>query len=288
MVVDSVSVIVPHYNRPQFVRRALESIHAQTVKPAEILLVDDGSTPENREKLKDLADLATIVYAPRNLGISETRNLGARTAKGNWLAFLDDDDQWLPDKQERQIRYIEAHPHLKAVGGGTTIRTIEGHEEYWGEKTTYQITLGHALCHTASMSPSLLIRRDVYLGIGGFNSDLRYMEDYEFGIRLLAGGHETHFLAEPFFIYNRGGHQQASVQWPRMYRSEMRVLEKYANLARQEFGPLGLIRLKARCAKRYGLRMGGIKGRTLWMWGCARERVFGSRLAGVTDASDAC
>jgi glycosyltransferase involved in cell wall biosynthesis len=287
MVVDSVSVIVPHYNRPDYVRGALESIHAQTVKPAEILLVDDGSTPENREKLKALADLATIVYAPHNLGISGARNLGAQTAKGNWLAFLDDDDLWLPDKQERQIRYLEQHPHLKAVGGGATIRTVEGHEEYWGEQTTYPITLGHALCHTASMSPSLLMRRDVYLAIGGFDTTLRHMEDYEFGIRLLAGGNETHFLAEPFFIYNRGGHQQASVQWPRMYRSEMKVLDMHAALAHKAFGPLGLVRLKARCAKRYGLRMGGIKGRSLWMWGCARERAFGSTLAGVDDQPDA-
>lgn len=283
MAVDSVSVIVPHYNRPEFVRGALESIHAQTVKPAEILLVDDGSTPENREKLKAVADLATIVYAPRNLGISGARNLGAQTAKGSWLAFLDDDDSWLPDKQERQIRYLEAHPHLKAVGGGATIRTVEGHEEYWGETMTYSITLGHALCHTASMSPSLLMRRDVYLAIGGFDTSLRHMEDYEFGIRLLAGGHATDFLAESFFIYNRGGRHQASVQWPRMYKSEMNVLNMHADLARKEFGPLGLTRLKARCSKRYGLRMGGIKGRSIWALGCAQETIFGSRLAGIDD-----
>jgi glycosyltransferase involved in cell wall biosynthesis len=288
MVVDSVSVIVPHYNRPEFVRAALESIHAQTVRPAEILLVDDGSTPENREKLKALADLATIVYAPRNLGISGARNLGAQTAKGNWLAFLDDDDIWLPDKQERQIHYLEAHPQLKAVGGGATIRTVDGHEEYWGEKTTYQITLGHALCHTASMSPSLLMRRDVYLSIGGFDTSLRHMEDYEFGIRLLAGGHQTHFLAESFFIYNRGGHQQASVQWPRMYMSEMKVLNMHADLALRAFGPRGLIRLKARCSKRYGLRMGGIKGRCLWAKGCMQERIFGNKLDGVDDDPNAC
>lgn len=283
MVVDSVTVIVPHFNRPQFVRRALESIHAQTVRPDEILLVDDGSTPENREKLKDLADLATIVYAPQNRGISETRNLGARTAKGNWLAFLDDDDEWLPDKQERQIRYLEAHPNLKAVGGGATIRNADGREEYWGEKTTYPISLGHALCHTASMSPSLLMRRDVYLGIGGFDSSLSHMEDYEFGIRLLAGGNETHFMAEPFFVYHRGGHQQASVQWPRMYKGEMTVLNMHADLASRAFGPRGLTRLKARCAKRYGLRMGGIKGRVLWAKGCLQEKIFGSKLDGVDD-----
>lgn len=281
MVVDSVSVIIPHYNRPEFVRAALMSIHCQTIKPAEILLVDDGSTPENQQKLRTLSDLATIIIIPRNVGVSKARNFGAQNAKGEWLAFLDDDDSWLPDKQERQIRYLEAHPEVKALGGGATIRTSEGREEYWGERPTYRITVAHALCHTASMSPSLLIRRDVFLELGGFDSSLHHMEDYELGIRLLAAGHETHFLGEPLFVYNRGGRQQASVQWPRMFRSEMNVLNMHAGLARKEFGPLGLIRLKARCCKRYGLRMGKLAGRSVWAWGCALEAIFGRRLAGI-------
>jgi len=281
MVVKSVSVVVPHYNRPDFVREALLSIHGQTIKPAEILLVDDGSSPENQDKLKDLSNLATIIVSPRNLGISGARNLGAQNAKGEWLAFLDDDDFWLPGKQERQIRYLESHPQLKALGGGATIRTLEGREEYWGEKSTYQVTLAHALCHTASMSPSLLIRRDVFLELGGFDTRLRHMEDYEFGIRLLASGHETHFLGEPMFVYNRGGHEQASVQWARMLKGEMTVLNMHAGLARKEFGPLGLIRLKARCSKRYGLRMGRLAGRSIWAWGCALEAIFGRQLAGI-------
>lgn len=281
MAVDSVSVIIPHYNRPDFVRAALMSIHGQTVKPAEILLIDDGSSPENQEKLKDLSDLATIVISPRNMGVSKARNFGAQIAKGEWLAFLDDDDSWVPDKQERQMRYLEAHPEVSALGGGATIRMSDGQEEYWGEKPTYRITLAHALCHTASMSPSLLIRRDLFLELGGFNSSLHHMEDYEFGIRLLASGHETHFLGEPLFVYNRGGRQQASVQWPRMFKGEMKVLDMHASLARKEFGPLGLIRLKARCCKRYGLRMGKLAGRSIWAWGCTLEAIFGRRLVGI-------
>jgi GT2 family glycosyltransferase len=281
MVVESVSVIVPHFNRPDLVRGALLSIHGQSIKPAEILLVDDGSSPENQDKLRELSSLATIVTSPRNGGISSTRNLGAQIAKSEWLAFLDDDDYWLPDKQERQIQYIEAHPDVKALGGGTTVRTADGREEYWGEKLTYRVTLAHALCYTASLPPSLLIRRDVFLSLGGFDSRLRHMEDFEFGIRLLAAGHETHFLGEPLFIYNRGGRQQASVQWVKMFKSEMSVLSMHADLARQEFGPLGLIRLKARCRKKYGRKIGRLEGRSVWAWGCALESVFGRKLAGI-------
>ena len=194
MTVNSVSVIVPHYNRLDSVRDALLSIHGQTVRPDEVLLVDDGSTPENQRKLRDLSPLATIILSPKNQGISGARNLGAQQAKCDWLAFLDDDDCWLPDKQERQLRYLKAHPDVKALGGGATVRTPDGLEEYWGEKDTYRINLAHALCFTASMSPSLLIRRDVFLQLGGFDTQFTHMEDFEFGIRLLASGCETHFL----------------------------------------------------------------------------------------------
>src|ERR1035437_8324194 len=136
MAVDSVTVIIPRYNRPEFVSAALISIHGQTVKPAEILLIDDGSTPENQEKLKKLSDLATILITPRNMGVSTARNFGAQNAKSEWLALHDDDDTWLHYKQKRQISYLEAHPELKALAGGATIKTSDGREEYWGEKPT--------------------------------------------------------------------------------------------------------------------------------------------------------
>jgi glycosyltransferase involved in cell wall biosynthesis len=276
MVVNSVTVVVPHYNRPDFVREALLSIHNQTVKPAEVLLVDDNSSPENRAKLKDLSSLATIITTPKNLGLAGARNFGAQNAKGEWLAFLDDDDLFLPDKQERQIRYLEAHPQVKALGGGLTMVTPDGQQEYWGGKPTRQLTLAHALCYTASMAQALMIRRDVFLELGGFDGRLRYLEDLEFGIRLLASGHETHFLAEPLFLYHRGGgRQQLSFEWRKMFKAEMRILNMHSDLARKEFGPLGAIRLRARCCKKHGIRKGRLMGRSVWAWGCALETVLG-------------
>jgi len=283
MAVDSVSVIVPHHNRPNSVREALLSIHNQTVKPAEIILVDDNSSPGNREKLKDLSSLATVLNVPDGFGCcAGARNFGAQHAKGQWLAFLDDDDCYLPDKQERQIRYLEAHPQVIALGGGMTMVTPEGREEYWGDKYTHRLTVANALCYTASMAQALMIRRDVFLELGGFDSRMRYLEDYEFGIRLLASGHETHFLGEPLLVYYRGGRQQMSLEWGGMFTSEMQIINKYAGLARREFGPLGAIRLKARCCKKHGLRKGRIVGRSVWAWGCALEAIFG-RLRGEFD-----
>jgi GT2 family glycosyltransferase len=275
MVVNSVSVVVPHYNRPDLVREALLSIRDQSVKPCEILLVDDHSRPENQEKLKNLSSLATIVTTPQNVGISAARNFGAQRAKGEWLAFLDDDDYFLPDKQERQINYLEAHPQVKALGGGLNMVTPEGREEYWGGGTKRPLTVPDALCYTASMSQALMIRRDIFLELGGFDSRLPCMEDYEFGIRLVASGYETHFLGEPLFIYRRGGREQLSLQWGKMFRQEMRILGMHADLVRREFGPLGPLRLRARCCRKHGLLKGRLVGRSVWAWGVAQEAIFG-------------
>ncbi len=282
-MVHSVTTIVPHYNRPHLVRDALLSIHQQTIKPNEILLVDDCSAPENREKLKDLSSLATIISTPKNLGISAARNLGAQNATSEWLAFLDDDDTWLLDKQERQISYLDAHPEVQALGGGATMRTSEGREEYWGEKPTYRVNLAHALTHTASLPPAMMIRRDVFLKLGGFNTALNYLEDYEFGIRLLSAGYEMHFLGEPLFIYNRGGRRQSSLQHSRMLNGEIKVLDMHAELSRKEFGVNGPKRLKARCYKKYGLRMGGVRGRFLWACGGVMDAIFGRQLLQIPD-----
>ena len=282
MAVDSVSVIVPHYNRPELVREALLSINSQTLKPTEILLVDDCSTTANREKLKELSSLAKIVFTPSNMSDSGARNYGAQFSNGEWLAFLDDDDYWLPDKQERQIRYLQAHPSVVALGGGAKMITPEGHEEFWGGKRTRRLTVADALVYTASMSPGLMIRRDVFIELGGFNTGLRNLADYEFGIRLLAAGHETHFLGEPLFVYRRGGWKQKSFQWFNMLKAETRILHTHAALARREFGPFGAIRLKARCCKKHGLRRGRLVGRAVWAWGCALEAIFG-RVRGEFD-----
>jgi GT2 family glycosyltransferase len=154
--------------------------------------------------------------------------------------------------------------------------TPGGREEYWGGRPTRQLTLGDALCYTASMSQALLIRRDIFLELGGFDSRLVHLEDMEFGIRLLASGYKMHFLAEPLFIYHHGGDRpQLTSQWRKMFRAEMRILNMHAALARKEFGPLGAIRLKARCCKKHGLWKGRLEGRSVWAWGCALETVFG-------------
>lgn len=275
---NSISVIVTHHNRPGVVREALESVRGQTLKPVEIIVVDDASRPGNRKKLDQFANFARVIVTPGNLGLAGARNFGAAAARGEWLCFLDDDDLYLPDKLERQVRYLDAHPAAEALGGALTMTTPDGRREHWGGKYTRRIAIAEALQFTASMAQALMIRRKLFYELGGFNPALRYLEDYEFGIRLVASNHEVHFLGEPLFLYRCGGKDQLSRRWSKMFAAEVRVLRMHRGLVRREFGPLGPIRMYARCFKKCGLRKGRLIGRSSWVLGCFLEGVFGRQL----------
>lgn len=276
----TVTVIVPHYNRPDMVGRALQSILHQGVAPDEVILVDDHSLPENRDRLQQFSSIATILQLPHNLGISGARNHAAQQAKGEWLAFLDDDDEYVAGKLRRQLDYIEQHPEVQALGGGLTMMATDGHTEYWGGKPTRRLTLGDALRRTASMSQALLIRRETFLAVGGFDTGLRYMEDYELGIRLLSAGVEMHFLAEPMFLYHWGGSRdQLTRNWRRMFDAEMQVVRQHSAAAQRAFGRFGRLKLIAACYKKWGKNRGRITGRLMLLVGVLLEVALG-RLPG--------
>ena len=102
---QSIAVIIPTYNRSHTLRRALDSVNSQTVKPNEICVVDDGSTDETEQLLSRHYPQVNYVYQ-NNRGVSSARNAGVAFTRGLWLAFLDSDDEWMPNKLERQLQEI--------------------------------------------------------------------------------------------------------------------------------------------------------------------------------------
>ena len=107
-----VSVIIPTYNRARFLKEALESVLAQTYRPLEIIVVDDGSTDETPRVVTAFS--VRHVRGPRR-GVVAARNRGILLARGEFLAFLDSDDLWLPEKISRQVAFFEEHPKAVAV-----------------------------------------------------------------------------------------------------------------------------------------------------------------------------
>jgi glycosyltransferase involved in cell wall biosynthesis len=104
-----VSIVIPTYNQPALLREALDSVFAQTFKDYEVIVVDDGSTDDTREQLRQYGGRIRLI-AQENQGTGPARNRGMDEASGRYIAFLDHDDLWHPSKLEIQVAYMQAHP----------------------------------------------------------------------------------------------------------------------------------------------------------------------------------
>jgi glycosyltransferase involved in cell wall biosynthesis len=106
------SVVIPSFNSEFFIKRTLESVLAQTYLPSEIIVVDDGSTDDTAKVVKSYGDNVRYIYQD-NAGDGPARNTGIKAAKGDWIAFLDHDDEWLPKKLEIQMKLLSENPFLR-------------------------------------------------------------------------------------------------------------------------------------------------------------------------------
>ena len=125
-----ISVVIPTRGRPQLVRRAVNSARAQTERNIEIIVVIDGPDPDTCAELAGIAD-SRLVSVPleQSVGGAEARNIGARMARGRWIALLDDDDEWLPDKLAAQLQGAEAHSDGEPLVVCRYIVRRQGHTE---------------------------------------------------------------------------------------------------------------------------------------------------------------
>jgi glycosyltransferase involved in cell wall biosynthesis len=120
MRLPEISVVIPTYNRARYVTRAIDSVLAQSLAPAEIIIVDDGSTDETERRLRAYG--ARLRYLRQeNAGVSAARNAGIAAARGRWVAFLDSDDEWLPEKLAVQMSGVSAHPEIIAHVTNVTV-----------------------------------------------------------------------------------------------------------------------------------------------------------------------
>src|SRR5258706_1971108 len=112
--VPKISAVIPTYNRSQVLKRAIESVIAQTRPVDEIVVVDDGSTDETASTVAAFGDQVRYIHQ-HNQGISGARNTAIRAASGDWIALLDDDDEWLPEKVRKQEEAIASCPDAVLV-----------------------------------------------------------------------------------------------------------------------------------------------------------------------------
>ena len=187
----TVSVVIPVYNGASCVGRALDSVLAQNFPDYELIAVNDGSTDETLQVLGAYGERIQVVNKA-NGGLSSARNAGIRAARGEYVAFLDADDWWLPQKLARQVAWLRAHSD--AVFCSTAARVVNARGEMTGEwrcpafagSTLEAIFAANAF--VAGSGSAVVARRDALLAAGGFDEHLRSLEDIDMWMRLAAQG----------------------------------------------------------------------------------------------------
>lgn len=221
----TVSVIIPTYNRAGAVIRAMESVYAQTRPPDQVIVVDDGSTDDTGRRIAARYPGACYVRQD-NRGVSAARNRGIRRAAGEWLAFLDSDDQWCAPKLERQLEAAAArrdcavvHTDEIWIRRGRRVNPGRRHAKHGGHIFTRCLPL-------CVISPSaVMIRRAVFERVGLFDETLPACEDYDMWLRICAL-YPVLFVAEPLVVKHGGHADQLSRRYWGMDRFRIRALEK--------------------------------------------------------------
>jgi glycosyltransferase involved in cell wall biosynthesis len=188
--VSRVSVVLPSYNRLTFLRAAVNSVLAQTFADWELLIGDDGSDEETRRYLDTLRDdkRIRVLLLAHSGNPGAVRNASARQSRGQWLAFLDSDDVWLPDKLERQLRVMDAHPdHHWSYGA---IERLDAAGNLIARPTPVRPRpqgdiLEQVIRWRAGIAmPTVMVRRELFVSAGGFDETQPMYEDFDLWLRL--------------------------------------------------------------------------------------------------------
>lgn len=231
-----VSVIIPTYNCAQYICEAINSVLNQTFKDIEIIVVDDGSTDNTRSELRALIEDNQITYRyQENRGASSARNHGIREAKGHYIAFLDADDQFLPQMIERCVEELDRDEYdlvsvdnyIAYVSGGKTIKKeIQSYE--WIEKDPGELYLTFLKVGGIGGVHKAVFRRYVFEKVGYFDTSLEIYEDLDLWIRIAKNGARWKHIREPLLIYHSGIERSlftTSSQRNQSYR--LKVLQKH-------------------------------------------------------------
>jgi len=258
---DTVSAVIPTYNSRSVLGHALDSICAQTHPVREVIVVDDGSTDGTAEFVREYRDACTGRAGPQvrylhrtNAGPAAARNAGAAIARGEWLAFLDADDVWMPDKIAAQLT---AAARAGADAVVTAVTQDDGARRqvvrYAGPTTRDALvtTLVRRNILTSGAS-TVLVRRAAFQSIGGFDPAFAVAEDRDFFIRL-ADRHRVTYLPRPLAC-RRTGPVRYGDDPERNLRGSQQILVSHAHrVLERRFGRLILREARARMRERAGM-----------------------------------
>lgn len=224
--IPKVSVVMPAYNAEKTIRSAIESVLRQTFGDLELIVIDDCSrdgTVQIAEEYCRCDDRVHIQRNAVNLGVSESRNNGVRAAKSDWIAFLDSDDLWEPEKIEKQLNVIEENPVLSLCFTGSAFVDESGKKYGFSLSVPERISYKDLLKQNLISCSSVLVRKELLL-LYPMKNDPLIHEDFAVWLQILRDEPFAVGINEPLLIYRLSGSSKsgnklraAKMQW-RTYR----------------------------------------------------------------------
>lgn len=190
-----ISVIIPLFNKAETIRNTIESVLRQTYSDFEIVIVDDGSTDRSIDIVKSISDLRIRIYSQSNAGVSAARNIGIENSRGEFVAFLDADDEWKTDYLKSQIRLTEKYPQCDVFASRYETCTNDGQISpavinkllFQGNDGIVDNYFQVASCSEPPLFTSaVMVRRSAILEVGGFPHGIKSGEDLLTWARLAA------------------------------------------------------------------------------------------------------
>lgn len=227
MAKTRVSIIIPTYNRAHLVAEAIKSVLNQTFTDFELIVVDDGSTDNTEEVVRSFADPRLKYLKQFNNGVSAARNTGIENAEGEFIAFLDHDDLYLPEKLSVQVSKMEEDPTVGFVYSlylGTRGRETPNRP---GGDCHTPLELSHLLLGILAHLSTALVRRSWLQEVGGFDERLRYGgEDRDICLRLALAGCKMVCVPYPLTIIRQQPNSLARAAYDQREATSMAVLDK--------------------------------------------------------------
>lgn len=229
-----VSVVIPTHNRVDLLPRAIRSVQNQTYKDIEIIVVSDGSTDGTDNLMEELSKkdprIKYISYHPGHNG-NYARNTGIKASQGEFIAFLDDDDEWLPTKLEEQLRVMESDEQIGLVYTGThSVYADDGIEYDSFPKLHGDMSKQVLYSNFAGSTTTVMLRRNILDKTGLFDEGLPAMQDYDLWIRVCQIA-KVGVVSTPmvnYYNYNNSG--QISANYEKYEYAYSHVNKKYEDL----------------------------------------------------------
>jgi glycosyltransferase involved in cell wall biosynthesis len=223
--IGNISVVIPTYNRRKTIGRSIDSVLNQTLFPSEIIVVDDGSTDGTSDYIQSNFPSIRLLQQT-NKGVSSARNMGIRSSNSDWVALLDSDDEWFPQKLEKQVMTLSQSPDIKFchteeiwIRNGVRVNQMKKHQKYGGH-------IFYKCLDMCRISPSsVLFHQSILDDVGYFDKDLKVCEDYDLWLRITAKFPVLYI--DESLIKKYGGHEdQLSRVKDGIESHRIKVLEK--------------------------------------------------------------